>query len=85
MCVCGKQVSYNDSPGDWKGCLGRNRLCFLFTLENFLLVSPWERPLCSVGSLFEGVKCQGGEGIESNPRERNIPNLCSMTRVLEDI
>lgn len=64
---------------------GRNRLCFLFTLENFLLVSPWERPLCSVGSLFEGVKCQGGEGIESNPRERNIPNLCSMTRVLEDI
>lgn len=45
----------------------------------------WERPLCSVVSLFEGVKCRGGEGVESNPRERNIPSLCSMTRVLEEI
>ena len=64
---------------------GRNRLCFLFTSENFLLLSTQERPLCSVGSLFEGVKCQGGEGIESDPRERNIPNLYSLTRVLEGI
>lgn len=63
----------------------KNRLCFPFTSENFLLLSTRERPLCSVGSLFEGVKCQGGEGIESDPRERNIPNLCSMTRVLERI